>query len=262
MRLVAANLAYGFPGRSIGAGLDLAVRPGEVACVLGPNGGGKTTLLRTLVGLLPPLAGTVVLDGMPLAGIAARSRARAIAYVPQLQAPSFAFTVEDVVLMGRTAHLGPFGQPGRADRAAAEAAIERLGIQAIRSEAVTEISGGQRQLVAIARALAQDAPILVMDEPAAHLDFANQLLVLDEMRGLAARGLGILFTTHDPQHAFAFADHVLLLARGGAMAAGAPAETMTAPALSRLYGRALDVLQLPAPDGRRFCLPQRPQQQG
>ncbi|MEX0638797.1 MAG: ABC transporter ATP-binding protein, partial [Burkholderiales bacterium] len=162
--LEARGLGYGYPGRAVGRGLDLALGAGEVLCVLGPNGGGKTTLFRTLLGLLAAQAGEVRLEGQGLAALGRGEVARRVGYVPQGHVAQFAFTVRDVVLMGRTAHIGLFAAPGAADRAAAERAIETLGIGELAERVLTELSGGERQLAMIARALAQGARALVLDE--------------------------------------------------------------------------------------------------
>ncbi len=189
MRLEAERLGFGYPGKPVGREVDLSIGPGEVVCLLGPNGSGKTTLFKTLLGLLPAQAGLVRIAGRPLAELPRAEVARRIAYVPQAHAAHFPYAVLDMVLMGRTAHLGPFARPGPRDAAAALAALETLGIAALADADYTRISGGQRQLALIARALAQAAPLIVMDEPTASLDFGNQALVLREVRALAAAGL-------------------------------------------------------------------------
>jgi iron complex transport system ATP-binding protein len=252
VKLEARALGYGYPGRPVGRGLDLSLGAGEVVCVLGPNGGGKTTLFRTLLGLLAPQAGEVLLDGRSLAHLPREEVARRMGYVPQGHAVQFAFTVREAVLMGRTAHVGLFAAPGAADREAAEQAIATLGIESLAGRVVTELSGGERQLAMIARALAQGARALVLDEPTASLDFGNQVRVLREIRRLAAEGYAVVFSTHDPGQAFLAASRVLLLAHGGALRQGAPQEVITPQNLREVYGVEVRVA---AVDGARVCLP-------
>lgn len=250
--LEARGLGYGYPGRAVGRGLDLELGAGEVLCVLGPNGGGKTTLFRTLLGLLPVQAGTVRLEGQSLEALQRADVARRMGYVPQGHSAQFAFTVREAVLMGRTAHVGLFAAPGAADRDAAESAIRALGIGELAERVVTELSGGERQLAMIARALAQGARALVLDEPTASLDFGNQVRVLREIQRLAAQGYAIVFSTHDPGQAFLAASRVLLLARGGARRQGTPAEVITADNLRDVYGVEVRVAAL---EGVRVCMP-------
>jgi len=250
--LEARGLGYGYPGREVGRGLELALSAGEVLCVLGPNGGGKTTLFRTLLGLLDAQAGEVRLEGALLGALPRAEVARRMGYVPQGSAAQFAFTVRDAVLMGRTAHVGLFAAPGAADRAAADAAIAALGIAALAGRVITELSGGERQLAMIARALAQGARLLVLDEPTASLDFGNQVRVLREIRSLAAEGYAVVFSTHDPGQAFLAASRVLLLAQGGALRQGTPEEVITSDNLRAVYGVEVRVAAL---DGLRACLP-------
>lgn len=250
--LLARALGYGYPGRPVGRNLELLLGAGEVLCVLGPNGGGKTTLFRTLLGLLPAQAGEVLLDGQALAQLPRPEIARRMGYVPQGHVAQFAFTVREAVLMGRTAHVGLFAAPGAADRQAADQAIAALGIGALAARAVTELSGGERQLAMIARALAQGARLLVLDEPTASLDFGNQVRVLREMRRLAAQGYAVVFSTHDPGQAFLTASRVLLLAHGGMLGQGTPEEVITPENLRAVYG--VDV-RVATVDGARVCLP-------
>ncbi|WP_114377191.1 ABC transporter ATP-binding protein [Elioraea thermophila] len=256
MSLAAESLAYGWPGRTIGRGLSFAIEPGEVVALLGPNGTGKTTLIRTLLGLLAPHAGRVTIEGRDLARLSRAEAARRLAYVPQAVPSPFPFTVAEVVLMGRAAHLGPFSRPGRRDRAAAEAAIARVGIAHLADRPFTAVSGGERQLTLIARALAQGGRVMVLDEPTASLDFGNQVRVLELIASLARDGAGVLFTTHDPDHAFLVADRVLLLKDGTLLAAGTPRETITEETLYALYGVGVRIVEVADGAGRRLvCLP-------
>jgi len=229
------GLTIGYPDRTVGSGLDVALSTGEVLALLGPNGGGKTTLLKTLLGLLKPKAGEVRLGGKPLDNYSIRERARVVAYVPQVHISTFAFTVETVVLMGRTAHGSLFSRPSGQDRAVAQAALERFGIAALASRPYTMISGGERQLVLLARALAQEPQFIVLDEPTASLDFGNQGKVMREIRALAKSGHGVLFTTHDPNHALRAADRAYLLREGTRIADGPVATVLSREQLEALY---------------------------
>ncbi len=235
--LEARDLAVGHGRRTVLSGLNLALRQGEVFCLLGPNGGGKTTLLRTLLGLIPPLDGEVRLEGRPLARLTRREIAQRLAYVPQAGQGGFAYPARDVVAMGRAARLGLFAAPGRADREAAEDALARLSITHLAERPVTELSGGERQLVLIARALAQGGGAIILDEPTASLDFGNQALVLREVRALAQRdGLAVLMTTHQPDHALLLADAVMLVAGGSAQGPAMPEALITPETLRAAYG--------------------------
>lgn len=233
--LEAADLSVGYPGHVVGSGLSLSLHTGEVLALLGPNGCGKTTWLKTLLGLLPPLAGQVRLQGRALAQWPLAERAREIAYVPQGQASTFGFTAIEMVLMGRTAHLGLIARPGAKDRAIAQNALARLGITHLTERSVHRISGGERQLVLIARALAQEPRAVLLDEPTASLDFGNQGLVMRAIRTLAAEGLAVLFTTHDPNQALRCADRALLMREGRVIGGGEVGQVIEAEALRGLY---------------------------
>ena len=255
MRLTANELAFGYPERLVGANLNLAVQTGEVLCLLGPNGCGKTTLFKTLLGLLPMQSGRVtlgedVLDKLPRAEIA-----RCIAYVPQAQDAAFPYTAFDLVLMGRVAHRGLFAAPTKEDRTVAQTALDQLGIGDLAPREVTTLSGGQRQLVIVARAMAQAAPLIVMDEPTASLDFGNQVAVLSEIRKLAARGAGVILSTHDPDQAFAVATRVALMQDGTIVSQGTPAEVLTPARLKAVYG--VDVTVETLSGGQTVCVPVR-----
>jgi iron complex transport system ATP-binding protein len=236
MKLDLSKLSFGYGTGTVGEDVTLSLAEGEVLALLGPNGAGKTTLFKTVLGLLPLKAGEITLDGKPLSGWSRRERARRIAYVPQAHAALFPFTVFDVVLMGRAAHLAPFAMPGAADRAAAEEALSSLGMAHLAERPYTEISGGERQMVLIARALAQSPSILVMDEPTSSLDYGNQMRLLAHIRRLSQRGLSIILSTHNPDHAFLVADRVALLHEARLIALGAPAEVLTPETMKRLYG--------------------------
>lgn len=236
MSLEACALTYGYRERIIGHDIALSLARGEVLALLGPNGSGKTTLLKTLLGLLPARGGSLTLDERPLAALSPHERALALGYVPQAHAGTFAFTVLSVVLMGRSAHGGLFAAPSSRDHAIAHAMLERLGIDRLAERPYTLISGGERQLTLIARALAQEPAYVILDEPTASLDFGNQGRVMREIRRLAAEGLGVLFTTHDPNQALRHADRVMMIRDGLALASGRADALLTPGRLEQLYG--------------------------
>jgi iron complex transport system ATP-binding protein len=242
MSLAGRALTIGYSDRVVGRGLDVALAQGEVLALLGPNGGGKTTLLKTLLGILKPQAGEVAIGDRSLAAISLRERARLIAYVPQVHVPTFAFTVETVVLMGRTAHGNLFSAPSAHDRVVAARVLGQFGISHLAARPYTMISGGERQLVLLARALAQEPQFVVLDEPTASLDFGNQGKVMREIRALAASGHGVLFTTHDPNHALRAADRAYLLRDGERIAEGAVASVLTRERLEELYRAPVETL--------------------
>jgi iron complex transport system ATP-binding protein len=255
--LAARNLDFGYPGKTVGRHLDLDLGNGEVMCVLGPNGAGKTTLFRTLLGLLAPIAGKVSVGGRELAELSRAEVARALAYVPQASTSHFDFSLAEVVEMGRTAHLSTFARPGKRDREISLAALERMGIASLAARPVNAVSGGERQLALIARALATEARAVIMDEPTANLDFANQARVLHEIERMRAEGIAVLLCTHDPDHALQVADRALLLSGGQALAQGDAAAVLDTPNLSRLYGVKVAVAEIAISGGtRRVCVPE------
>jgi iron complex transport system ATP-binding protein len=243
--LSAHDLSIGYGPTRIAGGLNLTVTPGSVTCLLGRNGIGKTTLFKTLLGLIPPLSGTIKVGNNDLVSIDREGIARQIAYVPQAQVSEFSYKVLDLVVMGRTAYLGSFGVPRPADSDIAMAALDMLGIASLAEQDSTRISGGQRQLVLIARALAQQSRIIIMDEPTASLDLANRILVLNTIRRLTNDGLAVVLSTHEPEHAFVVADRVAILGKDR-FVVGSVREVLTSDELSQLYGIALSVERTPS----------------
>jgi iron complex transport system ATP-binding protein len=257
LKLEARKLDFGYRGHPVGRDVSLTLSAGEIVCLLGPNGSRKTTLFKTLLGLLPAQGGEVLMDGTVLAAHRRDEVARRVSYVPQAHAAFFPFSVTEVVLMGRTAHLGVFSSPSRRDREAAATAIERMRLAHLADSIYTRISGGERQLTLIARALAQEARIVVMDEPTANLDFGNQVRVLERVMGLAREGMGVLLSTHDPDHAFLCADRVVLLRAGTVLGMGAPGAVLTEESLRALYGVTVRIMEVDDGPGRRrrVCVP-------
>ncbi|WP_449369893.1 ABC transporter ATP-binding protein [Thiomonas sp.] len=229
------HLTVGYGQQQVVKNVSLQLAPGETVALLGPNGCGKTTLLKTLCGIHPPLAGSVRIDGLDLATLSAPARARRIAYVPQQHRMVFAYNVLDVVMMGRLAGRSLIARPAPEDFTAVRTVLTRLGIEALAASSYVALSGGQRQQVLIARALAQDAPYLLLDEPASSLDYGNQLRLLDVLNQLRDDGRAVLFTTHHPDHAFVVASRVILMQSGRFIAEGAPAQCMGRVQLAALY---------------------------
>jgi iron complex transport system ATP-binding protein len=245
--LQARDLNLKLGGREVLRRVSLDLSGGDFTALLGPNGSGKTTLLRVLLGLADPDQGEVLLDGRPLAGQARREIARRMAYVPQAHAPSFPFSVREIVAMGRTPAVGWGGRLSPADHAAVEAALERLGMLAFAERSYAELSGGERQAVLIARALAQDARILLMDEPTASLDLGQQTRLMALFAQLAGEGYGILASAHQPELALRWFNRAILLDRGAVLAQGEPSAVVTGQSLSELYR--IDVQVIAGEDG-------------
>ena len=251
--LMAADVHHAYRGRAVLRGACLGVAPGEVVSLLGVNGAGKSTLLRVMLGLLRPDAGDVRLQGRALDSLSRRELARRVAYVPQGHVTPFPYTVRDVVVMGRLPHSGLSRAPSPADHEAVDHVLARLAIAHLAERSYTEVSGGERQLAVIARALAQGARLLVMDEPATGLDYGNQLRLLALLKDLAREGYGVLKSTHHPEHVLLGSDRVAILRDGRITADGAPVEVLTSPALKDLYGVDVDPVRLP--DGRWTFVP-------
>ena len=226
---------------------------GEFWSVLGPNGAGKSTLFRCILGLLRPTSGNILIDDASISSLSARQLARKIAYIPQSHNPVFNFPVLDMVLMGTTARLGSFESPKQKEIREAEDALKQLGIFHLRDRGYGNISGGERQLVLIARAIAQKAKILIMDEPSASLDFGNRLHLMQTVRALARDGYAVIQSTHDPDQAYQYSDRILALYCGGVLATGTPAEVVTEPIISGLYGTGVEVCSI-RDDSIRICI--------
>lgn len=235
MRLTVRGLSFAYGDRQVLDGVDLDLVPGQLCALFGPNGSGKTTLYRCILGYLSH-PGTVALDGVDLTRVGPGEVSRRIAYVPQQHSNPFPFTVLDMVLMGRTPHLGGIFGPRRRDVAACLDVLEQVGLRGESDRLYHTLSGGQRQLVLIARALAQDCRVMLLDEPTASLDFGNQMLVWRTIRSLAQEGRTLLVCTHEPNHVLWFCDRVVALGRGGRLIAdGLPDQVITSELVSTLY---------------------------
>ena len=259
--LDARHLSYAYvAGQTILHDVSLSLAPGETLYILGRNGSGKTSLLACLAGLLKPDQGQILLQGKPIENYSAAERARLIGMIPQLHTPAFAYTVAEMVMMGRASHLGWMESPSKTDQIIVEEALEQVGLFELRDRPYTEISGGERQLVLIARGLAQQCRILLMDEPTAHLDLSNQHRILEIVNQLSRQGLSFIVSTHAPNEALSYADRVLLLNGGWVTESGPPKAILTEPVLSSVYGISTEVIYewvegMPVP---RAVVPRRP----
>lgn len=231
----ALTFAYEPAGPAILDGIDLALPAGVPTALLGANGCGKTTLLRLLLGICKPSSGGIELLGEPLAKLPRRTRAQTIGWVPQTEQIPFDFSLLDYVLLGRAPYLSPLALPTETDVALAHQALAAVGLAALAERPVTQLSGGEQQLGAVARVLAQAPKIILLDEPTSHLDLANRRAVMDVLRSLAASGTTLVFTTHDPSLAAELARYVVLLRRGERPLAGPADEWMTSEHLTATF---------------------------
>ncbi|WP_427868604.1 ABC transporter ATP-binding protein [Leucobacter luti] len=235
--LEAAGIGHRFGGSDwLFRDIDISVREGEIVAVIGPNARGKTTLLSCLVGVRAPREGTV-------------TRPRGVGYVPQAAAAEHPFTAHEIVVMGRARRVRAWASPSRADRAAAGEALERVGVGKLSERAFRELSGGQRQLVLMARALVSAPGLIVLDEPTSALDLKNQRRVLSVIRDLSEEGIGVLFTTHDPTHALHVSRRTLLMDRE--IEIGKTADLLAADTLSRVFQTPVVTTQVEFGSGRR-----------
>lgn len=243
MILEVNNLSFHYHNsRTIFHEVSLNVDKGEVLSILGPNGSGKSTLLNCIANLYSPKSGEILLNGQPMSKMNLREVARVIGYVPQIHTPAYAFSVREFAVMGRTPYIGAFTTPGVEDYRIADEALERMGIAHLRDKPYTEISGGERKQVTIARVIAQQPQLILLDEPTAHLDYGNQHRVIQMLRQLAAEGYALIMTTHNPEHAIILNGKVAILNREGVLSVGQAAETLSAETLSNLYGLSIKTI--------------------
>ena len=237
MNLTVQNGGFFYEKNSpIFSDIDFSVDAGDILAILGPNGAGKTTLLRCITGMLKWRTGQSLLDGQPIHTLSPGTLWRKMAYVPQAKSASSAYTAFETVLLGRSSHLGVFSAPKREDMEKAGQAMEKLGIAHLAEKKCNSISGGELQMVLIARALAAEPKVLILDEPESNLDFKNQLIVLDAMTELARGGMTCIFNTHYPAHALQRSDKALILSRGGSYVFGPTATVVTEENIRRAFG--------------------------
>ena len=248
------NLSFSYEERPVLRDISFRVEQGEFLSILGPNGVGKSTLVRCVLGLLSGYTGQVLVDGVDARQFSIRESARHIAYIPQSSHPIFNYRVFDIVLMGATSAVSVLRAPGREHTERCRWALEKVGISHLADRCYHRLSGGEQQLVMIARALVQNAPILMLDEPTANLDFGNQLRVLEQVRSLAREGYTVIQTTHHPEQSYLFSDRILALQNGRVLLEGAPSQVLTQQAIRDLYGVEVDVVSL-YEDRARVCIP-------
>lgn len=252
------HLTVAYDGQPVLRGATLSVASGEVVALVGPNGAGKSTMLRAVSGVVPSQDGEVRIDGRALSALSPMERARYLAVVPQARSLPPAFTVYETVMLGRTPHLGWLGRSGARDRELVQYALEHTQMLQLAERYVGELSGGEQQRVLLARGLAQDTPVLLLDEPTTHLDLQHRESLIRLIRELAAKkGLAVLMVLHDLNLAGLYADRVALLVDGHMQAVGSPSEVLTEAQLSRVYKMSVRVIPHPEygtplvlPDGR------------
>jgi ABC-type cobalamin/Fe3+-siderophores transport systems, ATPase components len=249
------NFAYRKERKTI-SDLSLSLNEGEFVSLLGCNGAGKTTLFKLILGFLKPDGGTIEFDGVKLENHSAKEIAQKVAYIPQLAFSTFDYTVFNTVLMGTTAQISTLSSPGKKEEERVWEMLEKLNITNLAERKINEISGGERQLALIARALSQNAKILILDEITANLDYGNTISVLEIIKDLSRQGYTILLSTHNPETALFYADRIMLLEHGAISFSGTPGQLAKEDRLSRLYGKPLFVKEIEV-DGRlRYvCLP-------
>lgn len=223
--------------------VSFAVETGDSCCILGPNGSGKSTMFKTMLGMIPALAGTVSIDGQDIAKWSPSKLASVMAYVSQSHVPPFPYQVKDVVMLGRVGKVGYMGKPTHNDYAAVEQAMVDMGVYEMRGRVYTELSGGELQLVMIARALAQEPSFLVLDEPTAALDYGNVVRVMSKVKALTERGLGVIMTTHSPDHAFMLGSNVVLIRRDAPMRFGPAVDVITEKSMRDVYGVTVKIVE-------------------
>jgi iron complex transport system ATP-binding protein len=238
------RFAYDGERRPVVDGVSFRLGSGEVLAILGPNGAGKTTLLHILLGILRAQSGQIWLDGRELSTCTRSEISRVVGLVPQFEHVAFEYSVEEYVLMGRAPHLGMLELPTQDDDRLAVEALDQLGLLALRHRSMLELSGGERQMVVLARALAQQARLLLMDEPLAHLDLSNKGRILAVIRRLSEAGVAVVFTTHEPDMVQGVAHRLLLMREGQVVASGRTEAVLTSEALSQTYGVPIRVIDV------------------
>lgn len=249
------NISFDYDGDEIFSNISFSIGKGEVLCILGPNGTGKTTLIKCLNGLHEISSGEILINGENVKNLSFKEISRHIGYIPQSHVPSFPFKVFDVVLMGRAPYLNLTDSPKRKDIEIAEDALKTLGIEHLKDKEYTNLSGGERQLVFLARVLCQKPDILILDEPTSHLDFGNQIRLLEIIDNLAKTGLSIIMSSHFPDHAFLSSTKVAIMKDKRFIDFGTPDDVVTEDNLRKAYS--IDVKLVELDNNRKVCVPMK-----
>lgn len=249
------DLSFSYGDRKILNNISFHAEAGEMFSILGCNGVGKSTLFRCILGLLKNYTGKVYIQQQDTSKLSHRQMAKLVAYIPQNTASAFNYSVEDIVLMGMAAGLSPLRSPKKEELEKVDWALEKCGIIHLKKRCFHHLSGGERQLVVISRALVQNAPVLMLDEPTASLDFGNQMLVWEQTRNLSNEGYTVIQTTHNPEHSYMFSDKILAIRDGSVLAFGKPDEVINEDVISRLYNIDVNVSSLYG-DKVRVCIPE------
>lgn len=242
MKIEAFHATIGYGSKPVLADLSFSVDENDSVCLLGPNGIGKTTLFKSLLGYIPLIGGDIQVEGTSVKSINHKLRASYFAYVPQAKNYSYQFSVEEIVLMGRSLYIGKFSSPSDHDRDVVLRALDTLGIRSFAQKKYSELSGGEQQIVLLARALAQEAKYIIMDEPASNLDFSNQKKLLDTINNLRALNIGVFMATHTPDHALACCNKALLVRHDKKYLFGDVEDVVNSANLSAAYGVAIQVI--------------------
>ena len=249
------NISFDYDGEEIFSDISFSIESGDVLCILGPNGTGKTTLIKCLNGLNEINSGEILINGENINKLSFRQISKHIGYIPQSHVPSFPFKVFDVVLMGRAPYLNLTDSPKEEDRKIAFDALKTLGIEGLKDKEYTNLSGGERQLVFLARVLCQKPDILILDEPTSHLDFGNQIKLLEIIDNLAKSGLSIIMSSHFPDHAFLSSTKVAIMKNKKFIDFGTPDDVVTEENLKKAYS--IDVKLMELDNKRKVCVPMK-----
>lgn len=258
MKLEIKKASFGYGNNILFKDLSFNLKSGELLCVLGPNGVGKTTLFKTILMLLKLKSGEILIDGKNINNFSNKELYKYISYVPQAHTPPFPFSVLDVVLMGRAVYIKDFSSPSKIDLEIAEKSLNILEISHLKNKIYTELSGGERQLVLIARALAQEASIIIMDEPTSNLDYGNQIKVLTLIKSLCINNnQTILMSCHNPDHALLYGSKVAIMKKGGEFSFGEPCDKITSKVIKEIYGVNIKMIETTIDENLKtnICIP-------